>query len=123
MAYRVAAGARGQIIRILAVSSYHYGEHHAENYRLLIEMAMQDVAAHPDRPGAQSLRRFRGIWCYEIRHSRNRVPRENRIRKPWHKLIYTMAADGTVEILAIVGRPYPSVRAAREGLAGRHQAC
>ena len=116
MNYRVGAGARTQIAQILVKSAFDHGDRHAGNYQLLLETAMDDVAAYPERPGAQSLRRPPGIWVYDIRLSKNRVPRTSRIRNPWHKLIYTRGPDGTVEILAVVGRSYPSGRAAREGL-------
>lgn len=70
----------------------------------------------PSGWAAVSLRRLPRIWVYDIRLSKNRVPRTSRIRNPWHKLIYTRGPDGTVEILAVVGRSYPSGRAAHEGL-------
>ena len=119
MNYRVSTGARTQVTQILIKSAFDYGDRHANNYQLLLETAMDDVAASPERLGAQSLRAFSGIWGYDIRLSRHRVPRENRIGNAWHKLIYTKGPDGIVEILAVVGRSYPSGRAAREGLVAR----
>ena len=119
MNYRVSAGARTQVTQILIKSAFDYGDRHADNYQLLLETAMDDVAASPQRLGAQSLRGFSAIWGYDIRLSRNRVPRRNRIGDAWHKLIYTKGSDGIVEILAVVGRSYPSGRAAREGLIAR----
>ena len=104
--------------QVLIRSVLDYGEQHADNYLLLLEAAMDDVALEPERLGARALRQFQGVWSYEIRYSRNRLPRERRIRDPWHKLVYTRGADGVVEILAIVGRSYPSGRAARRALAG-----
>ena len=80
---------------------------------------MDDVAASPERLGAQSPRAFSGIWGYDIRLSRNRVLRGNHIANAWHKLIYTKRPDNIVDILAVVGRSYPSGRAAREGLIAR----
>jgi hypothetical protein len=105
--------------QILVKSAFDYGDLHADNYQLLLATAMDDVAAHPERLGAQSLRGFPEIWGYDIRLSKNRVPRNNRIRNAWHKLIYTRGQDGVVEILAVVGRSYPSGRAAREALTAR----
>jgi hypothetical protein len=119
MNYRVSAGARTQIVQILMKSAFDYGDRHAGNYQLLPETAMDDVAAYPERLRAQSLRRFPGMLGYDIGLSKNRVPRKSSVRNPWHKLIYTRGPDGTVEILAVVGRSYPSGRAAREGLAAR----
>lgn len=119
MNYRVSAGARTQVTQILIKSAFDYGDRHADNYQLLLETAMDDVAASPERLGALLLREFPGIWGYDIRLSKKRVPRRNRIGDAWHKLIYTKGADGMVEILAVVGRSYPSGRAAREGLIAR----
>jgi hypothetical protein len=116
MNYRVGAGARTQIAQILIKSAFDYGDLHADNYQLPLATAMDDVAAYPERLGAQSLRGFPGIWGYDIRLSKNRVPRNSRIRNAWHKLIYARGQDGVVEILAVVGRSYPSGRAAREAL-------
>lgn len=117
MNYRIGRTARTQLTQILIRSAFEHGGWHADNYRLLIETAMEEIAANPRRLGARALRQAPGIWGYEIWYSRTRVPRERRVRYPWHKLIYTQGADGTVEILAIVGRSYPSGRAAREALA------
>jgi len=119
MSYRVSAGARTQLTQILVKSAFDYGDRHAENYQLLLETAMDDVAESPERLGAQLLREFPGVWGYDIRLSKNRVSRRNRIGDAWHKLIYTKSSDGIVEILAVVGRSYPSGRAARDGLIAR----
>jgi toxin ParE1/3/4 len=115
--YRVGATARAQLVQILIRSAYDYGDRHADNYLLLLQTAMEDVASEPGRAGARPLRRLREVWSYDTRYSRNRVPRDRRVRDPWHKLIYTLGADGVVEILAIVGRSYPSGRAAGQALA------
>jgi len=117
--YRVAGPARWQVTAILAVSLAEHGERRARNYRLLLTTAMQDVAADPVRPGALRVRCFAGIMVNDIRHSKSRTPRGQRVRALWHKLIYARAPDGVVEILAVVGRPCPSGRAAREAVDGR----
>jgi hypothetical protein len=38
------------------------------------------------------------------------LPREQRVRNPAHQVVYRLAEDGVVEILAIVGDSYPSAR-------------
>ncbi|HVC63662.1 MAG TPA: hypothetical protein VND19_25260 [Acetobacteraceae bacterium] len=116
---RVGTGARTQIAQILIKSTFDHGDRHADNYRLLLETAMDDIAAYPDRLGARSLPGFSGVWGYDIRLSKNRVARNSRIRNAWRKLIYTRGPGGIVEVLAVVGRSYPSGRAAREGIAAR----
>jgi len=55
---------------------------------MLLEAAMSDVAAAPTRLGARRIRGAPGIWAYDLWYSRNRLPRNRRVRDPWHKLIY-----------------------------------
>lgn len=116
-AWRLTGSAERQMGEIVAHSAYGYGLAHARNYEALILAAIADVAADHKRIGAARVPRRFDIWVYEIRHSRNRLPRDQRIRDPWHKIVYRPLAEGFVEILAIVGRSYPSGRAAREALA------
>lgn len=113
-AWRLSILAERQMEHLLGVSIRDYGTAHARNYRDLILLAMDDVGADPTRFGAARIPRFADIWEYQLRHSKDRAPRGQRIRVPWHKLIYRPLPDGTVEILAIVGRSYPSSRAARQ---------
>jgi plasmid stabilization system protein ParE len=117
--YRVAAPAEDQIARILARSMVDYGHDRATNYGLLIIAAMEDVAADPKRLGAKPVPRSGGVWVYQLWHSRNRLPRHRRVRDPWHKILYRPVAGSGIEILAIVGRSYPTVRAAREAVLER----
>lgn len=49
--YRVGAGARTQIAQLLVRSAFDHGDRHAGNYQLLLETAMDDVAACPERLG------------------------------------------------------------------------
>lgn len=65
---------------------------------------MADIAAEPRRAGVSRVPRTDDIWVYEIRHSRHRLPRAQRIRDPWHKILYRLRANGDVDILAIIGR-------------------
>lgn len=83
---------------------------------MLLAAAMSDLAASPKRLGTRRVSGTAGILVYDLWYSRNRVPRGKRVRDPWHKLIYWELPQGGVEILAVVGRSYPSGRAAREGL-------
>jgi hypothetical protein len=118
-AYRLTGPAEEQIAAILARSTNEYGRDHAANYAALLFTAMADVAEDHRRPGSMRVRRSRDVWVYEIRYSRNKLPAERRIRNPWHKIVYWVLPDGIVEILAVVGRSFPSSRAARQALAGR----
>jgi hypothetical protein len=51
--YRIGAVAARQITEILIRSTLDHGQRGADNYQLLPEFAMEDVAARPDRPGAE----------------------------------------------------------------------
>jgi hypothetical protein len=101
---------------LLAKSWDDYGERRARNYRSLLLLAMDDIASMPHRLGSVPVRRFPGVFVYDISLSRHRQPIGERVRNPWHKLIYRRDSDGITEILAIVGRSYPSGRAARNAL-------
>jgi hypothetical protein len=102
---------------VLAKSINDYGQRHATHYSALILVAIAHVAADCKRLGARRVPRLPGVWVYELWHSRNHVPNGMRIRDPWHKIVYRPVPDGMVEILAVVGRSYPSGRAAREAIA------
>jgi hypothetical protein len=79
VAYRVTGPARRQIVEILAKSAIEYGEYRAANYQVLLEAAMADVGTDPLRPGVRPIRRMPDVRCYEIRYSRNRLSREQRV--------------------------------------------
>ena len=119
MAYRVTGPARTQLVEVLARSAADYGERGKANYQALLEAAMEDVGAEPRRPGARPVKRIQGVWCYDIRYSRSRLPKERRVRDPWHVLVYCLDDDGAVAILAVVGRSYPPARAARQAIGNR----
>jgi hypothetical protein len=97
-------------------SEHHYGIAHATNYEDLIWQALDDLVADPTRPGSARVRRYPGVRDYPIRHSAPNRPREQRIRAPWHKIVYREQPDGIVEILAVVGLSYPSGRSARAAI-------
>lgn len=81
---------------------------------MLLIAAMDDIASDPQRLGAKPVSRSAAIWVYELWHSRNRLPRDRRVRNPWHKILYRAVSPVGVEILAVVGRSYPSIRAMRD---------
>jgi plasmid stabilization system protein ParE len=114
--YRLGDSARSQIAEILAKSEYEYGSVHADRYRALIEAAILAVVSRPERPAASPAAEYPGAWVYDLRFARNLVPVKRRIRNPWHKLVYRVAEDGAIEIIAVIGRSYPADRAVREAL-------
>ena len=115
--YRLTEQASEHIAAIMAWSEKDYGSERALRYESLILAAMADIAADPRRSGAARVARSAGIWVYDLSSSKNRLPRNQRILNPWHKILYRPLGDGIVEILAVVGLSYPSGRAAREATA------
>jgi plasmid stabilization system protein ParE len=116
--WRLSGLAERQMAEVLAKSANDHGQRHASHYQALLLVAMADVAADYKRLGARRVSRLPNIWVYELWHSRNHVPGTRRIRDPWHKIVYRLLPDDMVEILAVVGRSYPTGRAAREAMAG-----
>lgn len=114
--WRLSGVAERQMTDLLAHSANEYGIRHARNYEALLLAAMAHIAARPRHASAMRVIRRADIWVYDIRHARHHVPRGERIRNPWHKILYRPRTDGGVDILAIIGRSYPSRRAAREAI-------
>jgi toxin ParE1/3/4 len=116
VAFRLSDRARDDINRILAYSFEAYGRDAADRYNLLLTTAIEAVGNHPDLIGTLPVRRKPGVRWYSISFSKAHVPRGQRVRNPGHKLVYRLAGDGVVDILAVVGDSYPSARALRSGV-------
>jgi hypothetical protein len=71
---------------------------------------MQQIADRPLLGGSCPVTSRPGVRAYAIFHSRLRLPRDQRVATPAHQLIYRVADDAVVEILAIVGDSYPAAR-------------
>jgi toxin ParE1/3/4 len=110
VALRLSDRARRDIDDILAYSLDHYGRDTADRYGLLLTTALQAVGRAPQILGSGFVNRMPGVRTYSIAHSRLRTPGERRVRQPVHKLVYRLANDGVVEILAVVGDNYPPAR-------------
>ena len=96
----------------MAWSEKDYGPEHALRYEDLILAAMKDIVADPRLSGVTPVARSEGVWEYALNASKNHLPRNRRIQNPWHKIVYRKRPNGDVEILAVVGRSYPSGRTA-----------
>jgi hypothetical protein len=81
-ARRLSVPAERQMEDLLGVRIRDYGAAHAQNYRELILIAIDGAAADPVRFGATRIPRIRAVWEYELRHSKDRAPRDQRIRSP-----------------------------------------
>ena len=110
MAFRLAARARRDLDNILQYILEEYGRDAADRYELLLTTAMREIGDQPRLIGWRPVRSRPGVCAYSISYSRLHPPREQRVRNPAHQVIYRVAGDGVVEILAIVGDSYPPAR-------------
>lgn len=107
--YRLSRLAKSVTVAILARSEHEFGSAARNRYAALLLQAMRDVADDPTRPGT-TLDRAIDPTCrfYHIRHSRTRVPNPpGSVNGPRHVLVYEVATDGTVDIIAIVPDAVP----------------
>ncbi len=108
MTYRLTEPARRQIKDILAYSRRHYGRESANRYGLLIKTALDVVGDSPDLRPSRPVAGAIGLRDYEIRHARSRLPQDQHVANPRHKVVYQSAGDGIVEVLAVIGVSLPS---------------
>ena len=95
-AIRIAAPARRDIERLLAVSRASFGEEAAERYRSLILRGLAMVRDDPKGAKSRPLRLARpGVLSLHLRA----VP--SPVRRPRHRLIY-IVDDQTVVVLRVV---------------------
>lgn len=88
-ALAVGRHARADIDDILADSREGWGEAGEARYRALLDAALADITADPERAGSRSRPDIpAGMRLYPIRHSRLRTPRDHRVGDPRHILAY-----------------------------------
>lgn len=124
--YRLSRQARSVITAILARSAQEFGPAARDRYAALLLQAMRDIAETPTRTGtAQDHTVDPTCRFYHIRHSRTRVPTPpGRVGNPRHVLVYEVASDGIVDILAVIPDPVPreiAVARLRRGAAPRRR--
>jgi hypothetical protein len=95
---------------VLKYSVQKHGHDAADRYELLLTTAMEAVGNQPLLPGSRAVTRRRGVRTYAIARSRLLLPKDQRVMKPVHTLVYRHADDGVAEILAIIGDSYPAAR-------------
>lgn len=95
----VAPDAEGDFDEIIRTSADAFGEIAAHRYRLLIQQALVDVLARPDRPTTPGV--SDDLRLYPIRHSPLRVPVPDRVGQPRHVLVYRQDAEH-LEIVRIL---------------------
>ena len=99
---RLAGPAERDIAALLAWSGEHFGEAGRRRYAALIEAALRDVAADPERPGSQMRPELGpGRRIYHLRHSRERTP-DGSVQSPRHFLVYRRAAADLVVVARIL---------------------
>jgi toxin ParE1/3/4 len=102
--FRISSLAERDIAIILEWTHEHFGEDARTRYEALLEQALIDVAADPQRAGTLArpeIARF--AMTYHLRHSRVRVkPASERVRRPRHYLLYRSGPDGVVEIARVL---------------------
>jgi toxin ParE1/3/4 len=79
-----------QADEIAAYTEERFGEAARDRYDLLLAQAVIDLAEDPERRGAQVVE---GRIHYHIRHSRNRVPKADRVAEPRHLVIVRVVGD------------------------------
>jgi len=83
-------------------STRAFGEAAAERYRRLVQAAYRDLAENPTRPGVGTQPGIPAdIRLYPIRHSRSRVPPEDRVGQPRHVIAFRFD-DAKVEIVHLL---------------------
>lgn len=98
----VAAKARRDLFVLLATSRTQFGAAAQQRYRLLLEQAITDLAADPQRPGVAKPDGIQSdIQLYHSRHSRQRTPAAHRVSRPRHVLVFRVRGSD-VEILRIL---------------------
>ena len=110
MPVRLTARARRDIEAVLEFSVKHYGEDAAIRYATLVTTAIENIGDKPFCTGSREITRRQGIRAFALANLRLQAPGDQRVSKPVHQLIYRLAGDGFVEIVALVGSNYPAAR-------------
>jgi toxin ParE1/3/4 len=96
----IAPKARSDIASILEWTQQNFGPQILKRYVKLIETAIEEIAANPDRAGSiQRPEIAKDCRTYHLFHSRKKAgTRGNRIRAPRHFVLYRVPGSGVVEI-------------------------
>jgi toxin ParE1/3/4 len=92
---RLSAPARADIAEILAWTVRQFGILAQERYARLLEAALADLQAEPQRTGSVARPEIGGaVRSYHLRHSK----KGTKVARPRHLILYRIGDDGTVEI-------------------------
>jgi toxin ParE1/3/4 len=102
--YRLSTAAELQLGEILDWSEERFGVAARDRYGALMLAALQAVAEDPRQANVHWRRiRKHEIGIYHIMHSRIRVPdAAARVGQPRHYVVFSLGADGIVEILGFI---------------------
>ena len=100
MKWALGVRARLDVRVVLSASGNQFGEAAQRRYRLLLEQAIDDVAANPRRPGVRAAGP-EGVWLYHTRHARLRTPANLRVSRPRHLIAFTIIGD-EVRVLRVL---------------------
>jgi toxin ParE1/3/4 len=98
--FTIAPAAQDDIVSILAWTEEHFGERARRRYEALIEQAIVDVAANPDRAGAAVRPEINSrARTYHLVHSRRKIsPGIGVVKSPRHFLLFRAVAVDAIEI-------------------------
>jgi toxin ParE1/3/4 len=100
----LAPSARSDIHAALIWSRERFGERAAERYRDLIEQALRDIVADPERPGSSERPDLaRGVRAYHLMFSRDRARGPSGVvRRPRHFLVYRRRDENVIDVVRVL---------------------
>ncbi len=113
MNYRLARSAENQIDRVLLESASRWGVEAAGRYHRLMLLAFSELAADPGFRGSREIAEVPGVRSLHLRLVTRLIDPLERVQRPRHIVVYSLAADGAVAILGIAHERMILARAAR----------
>jgi plasmid stabilization system protein ParE len=98
---QVSARAHRELLVILGASRVQFGVEAERRYRKLVDQAIKDLGANPNRPGVSPYSVSEGLFLYHLRHARLRTPRASRVLKPRHIIVFRYSGE-RVEVLCLL---------------------
>ncbi|MFC0633180.1 type II toxin-antitoxin system RelE/ParE family toxin [Brevundimonas balnearis] len=98
----ISARARDDIARALRTSHKTFGPQAVDRYTLLIDQALADLCAEPDRTGVRRHDSDRSdLRLYPLRHSRTRLAPADRVGQPRHLIAFRLSGD-TLRVVRVL---------------------
>lgn len=102
MEVRLVRRAERDLLAVLTRSRREFGRDAQLRYEALLNTAMRDLGADPERSGVHRAQHAdEGVRLYHLRHSRLRTPSVRRVQRPRHVLVFRVEGD-RVQILRIL---------------------